>query len=83
MSESQQSAPVVYDNERNPPFWPLLQWLHSPLSLTRFYGACCYNGVRYEIDELTEDLCRQDVMQQRRAAYTPADLATIRAKHEA
>lgn len=65
-----------------PDFFPRAQWLNSPFSVARFYGACTYNGVRYEVDELTEDLCRADVALQRRQNYTPADLATIKAKYE-
>jgi hypothetical protein len=71
----------AYDPDKNPPFFPVEMWLNSPLSVTRFFGACTYNGVSYVVDELTEDLCREDVIAERRAAYTPEDLAKIKAKY--
>jgi hypothetical protein len=74
-------AERAYDNAKNPLYFSSEYWLNSPLSITRYWGACTYNGVRYEVDELTEDLCREDVALARRKAYTPADLATIRAKY--
>jgi hypothetical protein len=74
-------AKRTYDPDKNPPFIPVEHWLNSPMSIARFYGACTYNGVHYEICELTNDLCREDVMAERRAAYTPEDLAKIKAKY--
>jgi hypothetical protein len=70
-----------YDDSRHPLYFPRDQWLNSQLSIARHWGACTYNGVRYEVDELTEDLCREDVALARRTAYTDADKATIRAKY--
>lgn len=43
----------AYDQERNPPYFSRAYWLNSPLSTARFWGACTYNGVGYEVDELT------------------------------
>ena len=73
--------PAAYDDARQPAYFPRLQWLNSPLSIARHWGCCTYNGARYEVDELTDDLCRQDVAKARREAYTAEDLATIKAKH--
>lgn len=76
-----QPAPRVYDDSRQPRVILRDVWLNSPLSITRFWGRCTYNGADYEVDELTEDLCREDVAKERRAAYTKEDLATIKAKY--
>ena len=40
------------------------------------------NGVGYEVDELTNDLCREDEAKRRRLAYTPEQLTIIKAKHQ-
>jgi hypothetical protein len=71
-----------YDESKNPAFFSRDNWLNSPLSTARFWGACTYNGVHYEVDELTGDLCREDVAFERRSNYTAAQLATIKARYE-
>ena len=82
MAKKKQKTPVVYDETKTPPYFKRDYWLNSHLSIVRYYGACNFNGVRYELDELTEDLCREDVAKARRAAYTKQDLATIKAKYD-
>jgi hypothetical protein len=71
---------TVFNDARQPRYFLREAWLTSPLSVARFWGRCTYNGAHYEVDELSEDLCREDEAKARRAAYTAADRATIKAK---
>lgn len=45
----------------NPPE-RIKNWRQSQLSIARFYGAVNYNGHRYEICPVTDDLVRADVL---------------------
>ena len=37
-------TPAKYDDAKNPLYFGLDYWLNSPLSITRFWGCCTYNG---------------------------------------
>jgi hypothetical protein len=71
---------IVYDDTKHPKFWPPEAWMNSQLSIARHHGGIRFNGVPYEIDELSHDLCRPDVAAARRKAYTEADIAAIRSR---
>lgn len=73
-------AKPAYNDAKTPPYFIRESWLNSQLSIARFGGACTFNGARYEVDELTGDLCREDVATARRKAYSPEDLAVIKTK---
>jgi hypothetical protein len=75
------TQPPGYDDERQPRYFRKEAWLNSPLSIARFWGSCTYNGAHYEVDPLSEDLCREDEARARRLAYTEADKATVRSKY--
>ena len=47
-------------------------WRTSQLSIARHYGGIVYNGKRYDICPLTDDLVREDVLRaERKAAAKP------------
>jgi len=39
-------------------------WIHSQLSVARFYGGCEYNGTRYIIDMETGDLVKASYLKE-------------------
>jgi hypothetical protein len=77
----QPKQPTIYNDQKHPPYFAHPGWLNSQLSIARHYGGMTLDGVRYEVDELSGDLCRLDVAKARLAAYTPAAKAVIKARH--